>query len=103
VICAVFQWPEPNDFRRPVRRYCSRASLVPAAEPPRDAAHHELLLTGYDGYTCSSLTVVGRNEAAVPVRELTVTEYVLWKTASWEGQSVVVELDIFARAAAGLR
>ncbi|KAM0877150.1 hypothetical protein ACQ4PT_035682 [Festuca glaucescens] len=63
-----------------------------------------VLLT--DGpYNGSSLTVMGRNDIAMPERELTVvggtgafrmaTGYVLWKTASWRGRNAVLELDAY--------
>jgi hypothetical protein len=63
-----------------------------------------VLLT--DGpYNGSSLIVMGRNDIAMPERELTVvggtgafrmaTGYVLWKTASWRGRNAVLELDAY--------
>ncbi|XBJ05229.1 hypothetical protein VPH35_024053 [Triticum aestivum] len=81
-------------------------------DPAMLLAMNVLLAAG--PYNGSSLTVMGRNNIAMPERELTVvggtgvfrmaTGYVLWKTASWTGRNAVLELDAFvyvSPAAAG--
>ncbi|KAF8661248.1 hypothetical protein HU200_057092 [Digitaria exilis] len=59
-------------------------------------------------YAGSSVTVVGRDDIAAPVRELSVVGgtgqfrmargYVLWKTVSLDGPNAVLELDVFVTA-----
>ncbi|OEL12627.1 Dirigent protein 1 [Dichanthelium oligosanthes] len=59
-------------------------------------------------YTGSSITVVGRDDIAAPVRELSVVGgtgqfrmargYVLWKTVSLDHPNAVLELDVFVTA-----
>ncbi|RLN35430.1 dirigent protein 1-like [Panicum miliaceum] len=66
-----------------------------------------VVLTDYDGYSGSTVAVMGRNDITAPVRELAVvggtgrfrmaTGYVLWKTASWKGKNAVLEIDIYLR------
>ena len=56
-------------------------------------------------YNGSSLTVMGRNNIAMPERELTVvggtgvfrlaTGYVLWKTVSWTMRNAILELNVY--------
>ena len=64
-----------------------------------------LLLTTGD-YNGSTIAVIGRDDTAATVRELSVvggtgkfrmaTGYVLWKTASMNGADATVELDVYA-------
>ena len=67
-----------------------------------------LLLTSGD-HNGSTLAVVGRDDVAADVRELSVvggtgkfrmaTGYVLWKTSSMSGPDATVELDVHVRTA----
>ncbi|KAM0838602.1 hypothetical protein ACQ4PT_060865 [Festuca glaucescens] len=81
-------------------------------DPAMILAMNVLLADG--PYNGSSLAVMGRNDIAMPERELAVvggtgafrmaTGYVLWKTASWRGRNAVLELDAYvyiSPAAAG--
>jgi hypothetical protein len=64
-----------------------------------------VMFTDDGPYNGSSLAVMGRNDIAMPERELAVvggtgafrmaTGYVLWKTASWRGRNAVLELDAY--------
>ena len=98
----------PSRASRPVGR--AQGTYVTASlEKGRPAMllSMNVVLTDYDGYTGSTVAVMGRNDITAPVRELAVvggtgrfrmaTGYVLWKTASWKGKNAVLELDIYLR------
>nr|CAB3451671.1 unnamed protein product [Digitaria exilis] len=75
---------------------------LPREGPPAMLVSMNLVLTAG-----STVTVVGRNDVTLPVRELAVvggtgsfrmaTGYVLWKTRSWRPKSAVLELDVYLR------
>jgi hypothetical protein len=99
----------PSRASRAVGR--AQGSYVTASLPeegrPAVLLSMNVVLTDYDGYSGSTVAVMGRNEITAPVRELAVvggtgrfrmaTGYVLWKTASWQGKNAVLELDVYLR------
>ncbi|XP_066393081.1 dirigent protein 1-like [Miscanthus floridulus] len=99
----------PSRASRPVGR--AQGTYVTASLQeghPAMLLSMNVVLTDYDGYTGSTVAVMGRNDVTAPVRELSIvggtgrfrmaSGYVLWKTASWRGKNAVLELDVFLRA-----
>ncbi|CAN6170520.1 unnamed protein product [Urochloa humidicola] len=82
--------------------------VTSSMEEPAMLLTMNVMLTDYAPYTNSSVAVMGRNDITAAVRELPVvggtgrfrmaTGYVLLKTASWQGKSAVLELDVYVRA-----
>jgi hypothetical protein len=95
---------EPVRSRDVVRQ----ARLLRVLAAVEDLAVPAVLFTDDGPYNGSSLAVMGRNDIAMPERELAVvggtgafrmaTGYVLWKTASWRGRNAVLELDAYVYA-----